>query len=110
MAEIGCENGSNPQKVALCTVWYHRTGDGRSSPPYISDRLKVAETVIGFARVGRVLNQWDRLWVEIESPALSQWFMTDDGRDIRCLENRCAFTVMQGGTIDPWIPGNPQTF
>jgi hypothetical protein len=104
--EIGCQKAVPPNQVAMCTIWYHRTGDGRSSPPQHSEKWKVADTVLGFARVGRVANQWDRYWVEVESPALAQWFLTDEGRDIRCSETTCAFTVMRAGSLDPWTPGD----
>jgi hypothetical protein len=108
--EISCVREVGVEKVSMCTIWFHRSGDGRSTPPPVGTKWKVSDTVIGFSRLGRVSEQWDRLWVEVESPFLSEWFSVDEGRDIRCVENRCAFSVMRIGSLDPWTPGDRRAF
>ena len=108
--EISCVREVGAEKVSMCTIWFHRSGDGRSTPPPVGTKWKVSDTVIGFSRLGRVSEQWDRLWVEVESPFLSEWFGVDEGRDIRCVEKICAFSVMRIGSLDPWTPGARRAF
>lgn len=104
--EISCFKSIDSRQSAMCTIWFHRGGDARSQSPEHDGRWKLSDTVIGTSRMGNIVGDDDLRWIEISSPALSQWFSQPKGVDIQCASSRCAFVVSRYGAVGALPPGN----